>query len=46
MLKTYLATETVKSGVKDEKCMAITKWYNSAYGKRKQVFLGECCQTP
>jgi hypothetical protein len=38
MLKTYLATKTVKSGAKAEKCIATTEWYNSAYGKQKQVF--------
>jgi hypothetical protein len=38
MLKTLLATKTVKNEAKDEKCMATTEWYNSPYGKQKQEF--------
>jgi hypothetical protein len=38
MLKTLLATKTVKNQAKDEKCMATTEWYSSTNGKQKQEF--------
>jgi hypothetical protein len=38
MLKTLLATKTVKNEAKDEKYMATIEWYNSKYGKQKQNF--------